>query len=114
MAVVSRLYVSRLARAHLNESGEMMMQRETKTTTKTNATTDALRGTTVTHSWFHVDNGVVMVEHTDREALLGICRRDSRFSGCKVKHVLRTYPSPVLSGVTYDMNEMNSGRLRPV
>jgi hypothetical protein len=53
---------------------------------------------------FHMDNGVVMVEHHDYKALKAIRRSDKRFKRRWIKSVLQAYPSQVMSGVVYEMN----------
>lgn len=55
-------------------------------------------------SRFHVDNGVVMVEHYDYKALKTIRQSDPRFKRRRIKSVLQAYPSQILSGVVYEVD----------
>jgi hypothetical protein len=53
---------------------------------------------------FHINNGVVMVEHYDYKALEAIRRGDERFKRRRIKSVLQAYPSQIEVGVVYEVD----------
>jgi hypothetical protein len=52
---------------------------------------------------FHMNNGLLMVEHTDKKALEAIRKTDPRFKRKRIRQVLQCYPSQIKLGVVYPL-----------
>lgn len=58
----------------------------------------------MTQMRYHMDNGFVMVEHTEREVLEQIRKNDSRFKGRHIYELLQMRPSLIQVGVVYEVD----------
>lgn len=56
------------------------------------------------HSRYHMDNGALMVEHTERAVLEQIRRNDKRFKGRHIYELLQLRPSEIKLGVVYEVD----------
>lgn len=53
---------------------------------------------------FHMSNGFVMVEHTERAVLEQIRKNDARFRRRHIVETVQMYPSQIDIGVVYEVD----------
>lgn len=58
----------------------------------------------MTQMRYHMDNGFVMVEHTEREVLEQIRKNDPRFRRRHIIETVQMYPSRIDVGVVYEVD----------
>ncbi len=56
------------------------------------------------HFRYHMNKNGLLIEHYYRETLESIRKADSRFKGCRIRHVLQMIPQDVPVGVVINVN----------